>query len=98
MPEAYYELPETFPHTLYDVARAACEALGDQWQVLPGHWGVTGHLRSPDRIPFTIGVCGAGSLYLRNDLRGNSAHLPAAAESDPAVIGQAVADLIGHLY
>ncbi|MFJ5780408.1 hypothetical protein [Streptomyces sp. NPDC093094] len=59
---------------------------------------MTGHLRSPDRILFTLGIREAGSLYLRNDTTGNSAHLPATAHTSPAVTGQTAADLTGHVH
>ncbi|CAL9656152.1 hypothetical protein SUDANB21_06790 (plasmid) [Streptomyces sp. enrichment culture] len=62
MARSFFEQPREQPHTPYTVARAALEFLGDQWTALPGPWGTTGHLRSPLRIPFTVGVCEAGHL------------------------------------
>ncbi|MFJ9662910.1 hypothetical protein ACIRPR_33785 [Streptomyces griseoflavus] len=99
MARSYFEQSRQQPHSPYTVARAALEFLGDQWTVLPGPWGTTGHLRSPDRIPFTVGVCEAGHLYLRNDSAGDSTHLPYESRGgDPAVIGRAIAEAIGGLY
>jgi hypothetical protein len=51
-----------------------------------------------DRTPFTIGICEAGVLYIRNDERGDSAHRAMDSNTDLETIGQAIADLIGHLY
>jgi hypothetical protein len=98
MPTSFYDQPEEHPHSPYDIARAAVEALGDQWGALPGPWGITGHIHDADRTPFTIGVCEAGVLYIRNDERGDSSHLAMDSNTDLETIGQAIADLIGHLY
>ncbi|GGJ68050.1 hypothetical protein [Streptomyces brasiliensis] len=65
---------------------------------MPGPWRTTGRLYDADRIPFTIGVCGTGELYIRNDAQGDSAHLPFPPTSDLAALGQHIADLIGDLY
>ncbi|MFJ5779721.1 hypothetical protein [Streptomyces sp. NPDC093094] len=80
MPGTYSEQPKTFPHNPYDIARVACAALGRDRAPEP-----------PDRILFTLGICEAGTLYLRNDTTGNSTHLPTTT-------GQTTADLIGRLY
>ncbi|MEU2857620.1 hypothetical protein ABZ672_04205 [Streptomyces mirabilis] len=98
MATSFYEQPEQHPHTPYDVVRAALEFLGDQWGALPGPWGTTGHLRSGDRIPFTVGVCEAGDLYIRNDAQGDSVHLPFTSTDDLPAIGQAIAEVVGALY
>jgi hypothetical protein len=98
MPTSFYDQPEEHPHSLYAVALAAVEALGDQWGALPGPWGTTGHIHDADRIPFTIGVCEAGLLYIRNDRRGDSVHVPVKSDTDLKTIGEAIAELIGHLY
>lgn len=99
MARSYFEQPRQQPYTPYTVARAALEFLGDQWSALPGPWGTTGHLHSPDRTPFTVGVCEAGHLYLRNDFLGDSTHLPYEPNGgDPAHIGRAIAEAIGDLY
>lgn len=98
MATSFYRQPRRHPHTPYDVARAALEFLGDQWGVLPGPWGRTGHLRSGDCIPFTVGVCEAGDFYIRNDAQGDSVHLPFTSTADLAVIGQAIAEAVGTLY
>ncbi|WP_237329956.1 hypothetical protein [Streptomyces sp. BA2] len=60
--------------------------------------GTTGHLCSGDRVPFTIGVCEAGHLYIRNDAQGDSAHLPFTSTADLPAIGQAIAEVVGGLY
>lgn len=98
MATSFYEQPKQHPHTPYAVACAALEFLGDQWSALSGPWGTTGHLRSGDRIPFTVGVCGAGDLYIRNDAQGDSVHLPFTSTADLPAIGQAIAEVVGELY
>lgn len=60
--------------------------------------GVTGHLHNADHTPFTVGVCEAGDLYVRNDELGDSAHLRLSSTADLKSLGQAVADVIGDLY
>ncbi|MFC7512624.1 hypothetical protein ACFQV4_29835 [Streptomyces thermocarboxydus] len=97
MARSFFEQPREQPHALHRGARRL-EFLGDQWTALPGPWGTTGHLRSPDRIPFTVGVCEAGRLYLRNDSAGDSTHLPYDSSADLAGIGRAIAEAIGGLY
>ncbi|MFF3406657.1 hypothetical protein ACFYW8_10655 [Streptomyces sp. NPDC002742] len=98
MPTSFHRQPEQHPHTVYATARAALEFLGDQWGALPGPCGATGHLHNADHIPFTVGVCEAGHLYLRNDAQGDSVHLPFTSTDDPTAIGQAIAKVIGDLY
>ncbi|MEU6071851.1 MULTISPECIES: hypothetical protein [Streptomyces] len=98
MPTSFYDQPEEHPHSPYAVALAVVAVLGDQWGALPGPWGTTGHLHDADRIPFTIGVCEAGSLYIRNDTRGDGAHVPVKSDADLNTIGEAIAELIGRLY
>ncbi|MFI9825254.1 hypothetical protein ACIHFC_33175 [Streptomyces sp. NPDC052013] len=98
MAKSFYEQPTQHPNTPYGIARASLEFLGDQWSALPGPWGRTGHLHNADRFPFTVGVCEAGHLYLRNDFLGDSTHLPYDSSAAPALIGQAIAEAIGALY
>ncbi|MCT9003499.1 hypothetical protein [Streptomyces rhizosphaerihabitans] len=98
MATSFYQQPEQHPYTPYEVACAALEFLGDQWGALPGPWGRTGHLRSGDHVPFTVGVCEAGHLYIRNDAQGDSAHLPFASTADLAAVGQAIAEAVDDLY
>lgn len=98
MARSFFQQPEQIPHTPYAVAQAALEFLGDQWSALPGPWVRTGHLRNADRIPFTVGICEAGHLYLRNDAQGDSVHLPFRSTSDLTAIAQAIADTVGDLY
>ncbi|UFQ99721.1 hypothetical protein KBP30_41585 [Streptomyces sp. Go40/10] len=98
MADSFHQQPETVPHTPYAVACAAVEFLGDQWGALPGPWGVTGHLHNADHIPFTVGVCEAGDLYIRNDLQGDSRHLRFRSTADITLIGRTIAAVIGDLY
>ncbi|MFG3267880.1 hypothetical protein [Streptomyces bobili] len=98
MPTPYHSLPEHFPHSPYAAACAAEQAMGDQWQVFPGPWGVTGHLFNSEHTPFTVGVCEAGSLYIRNDERGDSIHVPVNSHTPLTKIGQTIAELINDLF
>ncbi|WP_328868628.1 hypothetical protein OHT76_44090 [Streptomyces sp. NBC_00287] len=60
---------------------------------------MTGHIWDADRIRFTVGVCEAGHLYVRNDSRGDSTHLlDTEPDADLVTLGQAIADVIGDLY
>lgn len=98
MPTSFHQQPSQHPYNPYDVAVAALEFLGDQWGALPGPWGLTGHLHSGDWVPFTIGVCEVGDLYIRNDSQGDARHLPGSSTDDVATLGRAVAEVIGELY
>ncbi|MEU1567229.1 hypothetical protein ABZ504_43910 [Streptomyces mirabilis] len=83
---------------LLAVAQKAVERLGDQWGAAVGPGGRTGHLRT-DHTVFTIGVCEAGDVFLRNDKIGDVMHLPHVnANSSPDDIAEAVAQHVGHLY
>ncbi|MGW3820069.1 hypothetical protein [Streptomyces sp. NPDC005046] len=83
---------------LFTVARKAVEMLGDQWGAAAGPGGRTGHLRTNHTV-FTIGVCEAGDVYLRNDDSGDVRHLPHVdANSSPDDIAEAVTLHIGDLY
>ncbi|MET8411702.1 hypothetical protein ABZV34_27015 [Streptomyces sp. NPDC005195] len=84
---------------LLTVAQGAVTLLGDQWSAAEGPAGRTGHVRSGSRDVFTIGVCEAGAVFLRNDGTGDVMHLPHTdAESDVDAIAEQVAEYIGHLY
>lgn len=98
MTTSFHDHPQTPPHTPYDIARAAVDALGDQWGALPGPLGVTGHLHNDDRTPFTVGICEAGELYVRNDALGDSAHLPLSITADLKTLGEAIADVLPDLH
>ncbi|WP_086798753.1 hypothetical protein [Streptomyces caniscabiei] len=84
--------------TPYQVAQAAAVILGDQWGVRPGPMGTTGHLHNADWTPFTVGVCEAGHLYVRNDEIGDSAHLPVTVTADVDALARAVVDVLGSLF
>ncbi|MFJ2397470.1 hypothetical protein ACIOTI_32590 [Streptomyces sp. NPDC087843] len=80
------------------VAQKAVERLGDQWGAAAGPGGRSGHLRTNHTV-FTIGVCDAGDIYLRNDVIGDVRHLPHVnANSSPDDIAEAVAAHVGDLY
>ncbi|MCX4993397.1 hypothetical protein [Streptomyces sp. NBC_00568] len=83
---------------LFTVACAAVLLLGDQWGAAAGPGGRTGHLRTNHTV-FTIGVCEAGGIFLRNDNEGDVRHLPHVdANSSPDDIAEAVAAHVGDLY
>ncbi|MFF1517102.1 hypothetical protein [Streptomyces sp. NPDC058305] len=87
-----------FGDQLFTVARKAVLRLGDQWDAAAGPGGRTGHLRTNHTV-FTIGVCEAGDIYLRNDTNGDVRHLPHVdANSNPDGIADAVCDHIADLY
>ncbi|WP_435220624.1 hypothetical protein [Streptomyces sp. Tue6028] len=98
MTTSFHQQSTEQPHTPYEIACAAVTAMGDQWGVRPGPWGRTGHLRNADHTPFTVGVCEAGYLYLRNDELGDSVHLPLSSTADLPTLGQAIANVIGELF
>ncbi|MCX4429500.1 hypothetical protein [Streptomyces mirabilis] len=83
---------------LLTVAQRAVSLLGDQWGAAEGPGGRTGHLRT-DHTVFTIGVCEAGDVFLRNDEIGDVMHLPYVnANSSPDDIAEQVAEYVGDLY
>ncbi|MET8292195.1 hypothetical protein ABZV80_44940 [Streptomyces sp. NPDC005132] len=84
---------------LLTAAQTAVTLLGDQWGAAEGPAGRTGHLRSGSHDVFTLGVCEAGGVFLRNDGTGDVMHLPHAdATSSADTIAAQVAEYIGHLY
>ncbi|MFI6340765.1 hypothetical protein [Streptomyces sp. NPDC050535] len=84
---------------LHTVAQKAVEQLGDQWGAAAGPGGRTGHLRNAHQDVFTIGVCEAGDVFLRNDVIGDVRHLPHVnANSSPEDIANAVALHVSDLY
>ncbi|MFD9464275.1 hypothetical protein [Streptomyces sp. NPDC060027] len=84
---------------LLTAAQRAVSLLGDQWGAAAGPGGRTGHLRNAHHDVFTIGVCDAGDVFLRNDVTGDVRHLPHAdAHSSPDDIAEQVAEYIGDLY
>ncbi|GGY05074.1 hypothetical protein [Streptomyces minutiscleroticus] len=97
MPTSFLQQPEE-PVSPFEVARAALVLLGDQWGVLPGPMGTTGHLHNGDGTPFTVGVCEAGHLYVRNDSQGDAAHLPVPPTADLAALAHAVARILPELF
>lgn len=86
------------PPTPYEVALAALDLLGDQWGVEPGPMGVTGRLHNADWTHFTVGVCDAGCMYVRNDENGDSAHLRPKVTAGTAALAQALHDVIDSLF
>ncbi|MFE2603678.1 hypothetical protein ACFXDI_10060 [Streptomyces mirabilis] len=83
---------------LLTVAQGAVSLLGDQWGAAAGPGGRTEHLRTNHTV-FTIGVCEAGDVFLRNDQIGDVRHLPHVnANSSPDDIAEQVAEYIGELY
>jgi len=84
--------------SLFEISEDATEILGDQCGVDPGPWAQTGHLRC-NGTPFTIGICEAGDLYVRNDETGDAVHLPhVTPDNERRAIAQAIADTIGALH
>lgn len=95
----YPEDAPIFGARLLTVAQKAATLLGDQWGAAAGPGGRTGHLRNGFHDVFTIGVCEAGDVFLRNDVVGDVRHLPHVdATSSPDRIAEAVASHIGDLF
>ncbi|MFF4542239.1 hypothetical protein [Streptomyces aureus] len=81
------------------VAQQVVALLGDQWGAAEGPGGRTGHLRNAHQDVFTIGVCEAGCVFLRNDVSGDVMHLPHVnADSSADEITEAAHEHIGELF
>ncbi|MFE7077123.1 hypothetical protein ACFU96_44265 [Streptomyces sp. NPDC057620] len=84
---------------LLAIAQKAVEQLGDQWSAAAGPGGRTGHLRNAYGDVFTIGVCEAGDVFLRNDVAGSVRHLPHVDPySDLDEIANAIVLHVGDMY
>ncbi|MET7746486.1 hypothetical protein [Streptomyces sp. NPDC005385] len=87
-----------FGNQLFTAARKTVETLGDHLSAAAGPGGRTAHLRTGGTV-FTLGICDAGDIFLRNDEIGDVRHLPHVnANSSPDAIAEAVANHIGDLY
>ncbi|MGW4254461.1 hypothetical protein [Streptomyces californicus] len=71
-----------YPFSISDIAHATALTLGPDWGADAGHWGITGHLFSPEDQPFTLLVDIEGDLcltYDRDDQWPENPQLPVAA-------------------
>ncbi|MER7982472.1 hypothetical protein [Streptomyces sp. NPDC095817] len=92
------EPAHVFNSPLFTAARKAVEFLGDQFGAAAGPGGRTAHLRTQG-VVFTLGICEAGDVYLRNEDIGDVIHLPHInANSSPNDIAEAVFNHIGDIY
>ncbi|WP_406834788.1 hypothetical protein ACICHK_00030 [Streptomyces sp. AHU1] len=84
---------------LLTVARQVVELLDGQWGAAEGPGGRTGHLRDAQQGVFTIGVCEAGCVFLRNDGSGAVMHLPHVdADSSADEISEVVHEHLHELF
>ncbi|MGW0969953.1 hypothetical protein [Streptomyces sp. NPDC002516] len=95
-----FDNEEDEPTSLLGTVAQQVVALFDgQWGAAEGPGGRTGHLRSAEWGVFTIGVCEAGCVFLRNDTSGAVMHLPHVdADSSANEITEAAHEHIDELF
>ncbi|MER5301378.1 hypothetical protein ABT039_18150 [Streptomyces lasiicapitis] len=97
----YHLKPGTeYPFSISDIARAAVQILGPNWEVEPLPWGVGGYIEEErEEQGYKLAVDADGELYLCDDARGGSrTYMDACAADGLPALAERVADLILSLH